>query len=698
MRVYVYTVQVRDKWVCRLTLDWRVDVRYWFGGEVVGDETIGYRGDEGFGFYGEQRNENVMRGSGEYGGAQPAEEIRMTASPIPLGLAAYITDQWRTGPLETKRLIQLLQEVEPRVMEWISPRDLQVIQMKREDVGRGQGIGKGIWWGEENRNEEGMDGNGKRSVHGSDGMEVEGICHGDLWHDERWSGLKRDAIRMAVGIQGRSLLTHELQDLLASNGLKDAGQYWRTLAQLAYVQGLAELRSGLAVHEARRRFPLLRRQRELRCLRCGSRAGSHRRTACATCGSPGCAYCEACLAMGRSRACALLLHGTAAAARFVAAAGLARAAGRAHATEPGARWRLSEAQHDASRAALRFLQQPCDTAGKGVPSFLLWAVTGAGKTEMIFPLIAHALEREQRVLIATPRRDVVLELAPRIAQAFPDSRLATLYGGSPDRWMAAEITLSTTHQLMRFYHMFDLVIIDELDAFPYHNNEQLQYAARKACKPDGRFIFLSATPPDAMQRDVRRGKLPHAKVPVRFHRHPLPVPKRLTLQPLRQALDRGALPIPLVRSLTYSIDRGAQVFIFITRIKQVEPFVHLLRHHFPNLPVEGTSSEDADRAEKVIRFRQRDSRMLVTTTILERGVTIPKSDVFILDADSALFDSASLVQMAGRAGRSLEDPAGHVTFCASVWNRAQQHAVRQITSMNRIARQQGYLKSTIDGR
>ena len=41
---------------------------------------------------------------------------------------------------------------------------------------------------------------------------------------------------------------------------------------------------------------------------------------------------------------------------------------------------------------------------------LLWAVTGAGKTEMIFAGIAAALKRGERVAIASPRVDVCLEL------------------------------------------------------------------------------------------------------------------------------------------------------------------------------------------------------------------------------------------------------------------------------------------------
>jgi late competence protein required for DNA uptake (superfamily II DNA/RNA helicase) len=94
-------------------------------------------------------------------------------------------------------------------------------------------------------------------------------------------------------------------------------------------------------------------------------------------------------------------------------------------------------------------------------------VTGAGKTEMMFPLLEEVLSRGGRALVATPRRDVVLELAPRLAKAFPGTKLAVLYGGSEDRWSNAPLTLATTHQLLRFQEAFDLVLIDELDAFPY---------------------------------------------------------------------------------------------------------------------------------------------------------------------------------------------------------------------------------------
>ncbi|MGG3453250.1 helicase-related protein, partial [Paenibacillus rhizolycopersici] len=413
------------------------------------------------------------------------------------------------------------------------------------------------------------------------------------------------------------------------------------------------------------------------------------------------------------RSCALLLRGSSAGAVPPPGAGGGTAAGLAPTGSLVDRWGLSPAQRSAAGQALRFLAQAQEAplpsaasnspanvpaprrsyhAGSRPPRFLLWAVTGAGKTEMIFPLLRYTLDRGGRVLVATPRRDVVLELAPRVAKAFPEEPMAVLYGGSPQRWENARLILATTHQLLRFYHAFDLVVIDELDAFPYHNDPMLGFAAEAACKPDGRFIFLSATPPLHLQKEIRAGRLPHAKVSARYHGCPLPVPERITMVGVELCLRRHSLPPALLRPLRYSVRRGAQIFIFVTRIRQIAAFSQLLRSYFPGLPIEGTSSTDPGRTDKVLAFREGRIRMLVTTTILERGVTVPKSDVYIVDADSDLFDEASLVQMAGRAGRSKDDPNGKVVFAAPAWTKSQRGAIRQIRMMNAVAYKNGFLK------
>ena len=315
---------------------------------------------------------------------------------------------------------------------------------------------------------------------------------------------------------------------------------------------------------------------------------------------------------------------------------------------------------------------------------------------MIFPLLDAVLSAGGRALVATPRRDVVLELAPRLARAFGEDRLSVRYGGSPDRKRIAPLTLATTHQLLRFQEAFHLVLIDELDAFPFHGDPMLQFAAGKARRPDGVTVLLTATPPRELQREVRMGRLPCARVPVRYHGFPLPEPRRLRLPELSRMLRTGRLPPRLVRALRRSVAAGSSLFVFVPYVRQAEVFAELLRRYASMLGLEagqiaGTSSRDAGRGRKVQSFRNREVRLLVATTILERGVTVPRSDVFILDADNAMFDETALVQMAGRAGRSAEAPDGRVFFAGRHMTAAQRRAIRHIRSMNRLAREKGYL-------
>ncbi|CAN7152131.1 helicase-related protein [Paenibacillus sp. LjRoot153] len=496
-------------------------------------------------------------------------------------------------------------------------------------------------------------------------------------------------ISLVEACRGRSLLVDELQQLIEASGVETAGleASWPAYLQLAYLNGDVSLTSGLHMQVRRDWRRWLRKASHYACKRCGSGEARMFWSPCLHCGQD-CPYCEECLTMGRVRSCSLLVLGGSGEAMSTVGG---EAADELQAyIEP---WGLSDAQTRASLEGLCYIQgrQP---GGPG--KFLIWAVTGAGKTEMIFPFIHYTAARGGRVLIATPRKDVVLELQPRIQRAFATYSVVTLYGGSEQRWEQGQITIATTHQLLRFHQAFDLVIIDEIDAFPYHNNPMLSYAAENVCKPSGTNILLSATPPTLVRQAAERGRLPHVRVPVRFHKHPLPVPQLITTPTLRKSIAVQSIPQSIQSRLEVSIGRGAQVFVFVPNIQLVEPMVELLRSKLKgsklDVRVEGTSSKDLSRTEKVQLFRNREIRVLVTTTILERGVTVPQSDVFILGADSKLFDEAALVQMAGRAGRSKDDPHGKVYLAAAEITKSQKEAVRQIRTMNRIARKQGFLQ------
>lgn len=77
-----------------------------------------------------------------------------------------------------------------------------------------------------------------------------------------------------------------------------------------------------------------------------------------------------------------------------------------------------------------------------------------------------------------------------------------------------------------------------------------------------------------------------------------------------------------------------------------------------------------DTKDKVIdSFRSKKIKILISTTILERGVTIENINVCVFYSDHKVFDLASLIQMSGRVGRSFNFPTGDCVFLSTSKNK-----------------------------
>ncbi len=92
-------------------------------------------------------------------------------------------------------------------------------------------------------------------------------------------------------------------------------------------------------------------------------------------------------------------------------------------------------------------------------------MTGAGKTEMIYNIVAYVLENKGHVAIASPRVDVCRELFLRMQRDFTCS--ISLLHAESEPYDGSPLVIATTHQLLKFYQNFDLVIVDEVDAYPF---------------------------------------------------------------------------------------------------------------------------------------------------------------------------------------------------------------------------------------
>jgi len=346
-------------------------------------------------------------------------------------------------------------------------------------------------------------------------------------------------------------------------------------------------------------------------------------------------------------------------------------------TEPVLTWKgkLSPLQQQASEKISRGMADHVQQ--------LLWAVTGAGKTEMMFAGIAAAIERGERIGIASPRVDVCLELFPRLKAAFANCDIALLHGRQELPYHYAQLTICTTHQLLRFYHAFDNLIIDEVDAFPYAANASLLYATRQAIKENGGCLYLTATPGDALLREIKSKRLVVNYLPLRYHGHLLPQIKVRLAFGWRRRLERQQLPPQVIQQLQETLREGHRFLLFIPHIADLALVEAALRHSFTTFRFATVHASDPERLEKVQKMRDGDYDFLVTTSILERGVTFPEIDVYVLGADDPVFSSSALVQIAGRAGRAQSRPTGRVIFWINCNCRQVNQAVSQVKYLNR---------------
>ena len=314
---------------------------------------------------------------------------------------------------------------------------------------------------------------------------------------------------------------------------------------------------------------------------------------------------------------------------------------------------------------------------------LVHAVTGAGKTEMIYQVVAKVIDDGGVVCLASPRIDVCLELYKRLQNDFACD-IALLHGES-DPYFRTPLVVATTHQLLKFHHAFDLLIVDEVDAFPYVDNSVLYYAVNQCVKEEGVKIFLTATSTDELDKMVRTGELKRLSLPRRFHGNPLIIPKPVWLSDFNRCLEKNKLSANLKTYIEKQRRTSYPLLIFASEIKKGEKLKEILQEQFPNENIGFVSSVTEDRLEQVQAFRDGELTILISTTILERGVTFPCVDVFVVEANHRLFTKSSLIQIGGRVGRSMDRPTGELLFFHDGLNTSIKKAIKEIKQMNKEA-------------
>ena len=285
------------------------------------------------------------------------------------------------------------------------------------------------------------------------------------------------------------------------------------------------------------------------------------------------------------------------------------------------------------------------------------AVCGAGKTEIIYETLNYCINNNYKVGIAIPRKDVVIELKERIGKDFNVS-VVGVYGGHC-KILQGDITIFTTHQSFRYINYFDVLIIDEVDAFPYKGNEVLKQIVSKISK---NYVYLSATMPRYIEEDESIDKFYLNR---RYHNYDIPIPickETINMNYcLKRCLKKYEDKVVLVYFPTIKIE---------TKVSKKIKYDYLVNSKIEN------------RDEQLFKINRLEKGVVLTTTILERGITIKDVQVIVYNADHSLFDKDTLIQISGRVGRNKDFPCGNVIFICKIKSKSIRDTIKTLKKYN----------------
>ena len=230
---------------------------------------------------------------------------------------------------------------------------------------------------------------------------------------------------------------------------------------------------------------------------------------------------------------------------------------------------LSEEQAAAVRAI--------DAAAGSFTPFLLYGITGSGKTEVYLHAVEHALRRGRRALVLVPEIGLTPQLVGRLRDRFAVP-VAVLHSGLNDgerlaAWRecvsgSARIVLGTRSAVFAPLADLGIVIVDEEhDASFKQHDGGFRYSARdlairRAQRAQVPIVLGSATPSLETLQNVVVGKFTRLSLPRRAGQA---LPPRVAVIDLREHAVRAGIATPAVEAIQRHLGDGGQVLVYINR-------------------------------------------------------------------------------------------------------------------------------------
>jgi primosomal protein N' (replication factor Y) len=218
--------------------------------------------------------------------------------------------------------------------------------------------------------------------------------------------------------------------------------------------------------------------------------------------------------------------------------------------------------------------------GSGFQTYLLYGITGSGKTEVYMRTVAAALDQGYQALVLVPEIALISQ-TERLFRARFGNCIALLHSGLSqgerfDQWMRivrkeARVAIGARSAIFAPFDRLGLIIVDEEHDDSYKQESKLRYHARDLAvvraKLEGAVALLgSATPSVQSYHNVQAKKFKGLNLWKRIENRDLPDIKVVDLRgPQGGRYAKPFLTEELKEAVAETLKRGEQVLLFLNR-------------------------------------------------------------------------------------------------------------------------------------
>ncbi|WP_239373587.1 primosomal protein N' [Snodgrassella gandavensis] len=210
--------------------------------------------------------------------------------------------------------------------------------------------------------------------------------------------------------------------------------------------------------------------------------------------------------------------------------------------------------------------------------FLLYGITGSGKTEVYFDIMAKVLQQGKQVLFLLPEINLTPQLMQRVRQRFPHTVTAVLHsqtaaGQRTSNYLQAALgqaalVIGTRLAVFTPMHNLGLIVVDEEHDYSFKQESELRYQARdlavwRARQTNCPIILGSATPSLESWYKTQQGDYQLLQLSERAHAS-AQLPQIHLLDIRRLALDNGLSDI-IKQKLQANFANGGLSMVYLNR-------------------------------------------------------------------------------------------------------------------------------------